>query len=314
MIVPFAIDPAALHPPGVQPRQLVAAHTRLLEQWLQRGLLVTPTDRPNPLKSAIAGLPQRLRKRWKVAFRTARLSAGPDGWRGLNRPADPADLEPIAHCVKLACVDDQGAEALGLDLDDFSCWILDDRIEVVPFLQSDMATSFQEASRVASSSIEAKTPTAAVWARRFADLARHSRSIGAMDLYAIHNACQHKSSGLRRLLSELSRLGEPRELVLFSSCTGATPGTWQSDVDRLVRAAAPVRLTLYVIPYSKRYDYHARYLRFGQSLCELELGLEVLQGRRTGRPQAFKHRLVQPSDKHRERDALQLATAFRFPS
>ena len=94
MLVPFAIDPNALHIAQGDDAKRLAGHSRVLDIWRQVGVLVHGGERfdESELKDAVERLPQPIKTLWQKALRYQRVTPAGAGWQSFVVPAVPIRL------------------------------------------------------------------------------------------------------------------------------------------------------------------------------------------------------------------------------
>lgn len=135
MIVEFVVDPQALSMPSVDAPVRRATHDAFLRLWAHVGVLVYSGTRleNSDLATALAKLPQDVRKRWEIALKQNRHMPGPSGWAGLECMECVRDLAPLEDAVDVACVNEVRAVFLGVLENEASRVFASPRIEIVRF-------------------------------------------------------------------------------------------------------------------------------------------------------------------------------------
>lgn len=296
MLVPFVIDADSLAPdPAWTATQQRACYNGLLDVWQRTGLLAhdgesLPASR---LHRAVLALPQNVRPRWQEVLERSPLLSTPR-WSG-NVSANT--LGDFADVARLALVDDARAEVeFGLDddCDEALKPINGIDVSVCRLLVAGQAKAIQMATALAGSHIEAGDKFQTTWDTRFKALAiAPIKLVSIVDRYAIgqHMACpQTKLSGLERFLRLLDRdaTGQ-RHVTIYSAWTADLSGENRKSIDdienelRLVFGRLPCknikRIRVVMVPNTGfRDDGHDRFIRFGDYVWDIGLGLEVLDG------------------------------------
>ncbi len=296
MLVPFVIDADSLAPdPAWTATQQRACYNGLLDVWQRTGLLAhdgesLPASR---LHRAVLTLPQNVRPRWQEVLERSPLLSTPR-WSGNVSTNTIGDFADVA---RLALVDDARAEVeFGLDdnCDETLKSINGIDVSVCRLLVAGQAKAFQTATALAGTHIEAGDKFQTTWDTRFKALAiAPIKLVSIVDRYAIgqHMACpQTKLSGLERFLRLLdSDATGQRHVTIYSAWTADLSGENRKSIDdiendlRVIFGRLPYknikRIKVVMVPNTGfRDDGHDRFIRFGDYVWDIGLGLEVLDG------------------------------------
>lgn len=296
MLVPFVIDADSLAPDQAwTPTQQRACYNGLLDVWRRTGLLTHDGNvlQGSRLHLAIQALPQSVRSRWLEVLERAPLLAA-SAWHGSVTAATLCDLASVAQ---LAFVDDTRAEVdfgFGEDCDEATQTVNGMEVSVCRLLAGGQAQAFQAATSLAGAHIEAGETFQATWDTRFRALANAPiKLVSIVDRYAIgqHMNCpQARLSGLERFLRLVdSAATGHRHITIYSAWTADLSGENRKTIDdieaeqrlilgRLARKNIK-RIKVLMVPNTAfRDDGHDRFVRFGDYVWDLGLGLEVFEG------------------------------------
>jgi hypothetical protein len=296
MLVSFVIDADSFKPELAWTQaQLTANHRSLLDVWQRIGLLTHDNDtfEGSKLNQAIQSLPQKIRPLWQEILMRVPVRAKGDGWDGT---VVAANIGQLRAAIPLALVDDAHAEVeFGFAEDDlFKSCAEAPEVELCRFSAAGQARRFQQALSQSGVHILAGDRFSDIWDLRFKTLAAAPiKRIAIVDRYAVsqHFLCPNTHlSGLERFLRLLDRDSTgARHVALFSAWTEEmSQGSRKTIQDieaelRMVMNRLPVknvkRLKITMLPNTAfRDDGHDRFLRFGEYVWDLGLGLEVLEG------------------------------------
>lgn len=296
MLVPFVIDADSLTPdPAWTPTQQRACYNGLLDVWQRAGLLAYDGDslHASRLHKAVQALPQNVRPRWQEVLERAPLITTPT-WNGSVSAATLGDFSVIAQ---LALVDDTRAEiefGFSDDCDEAPQPVSGTDVSVCRLLAAGQAQAFQAAITLAGTHIEAGDTFQATWGARFKALARAPiKLVSIVDRYAVgqHMACpQTKLSGLERFLRllDIDASGD-RHITIFSAWTADLSGENRKTIEDIetelrvvfgkLRCRNVKRIKVVMVPNTGfRDDGHDRFVRFGDYVWDIGLGLEVFDG------------------------------------
>ncbi|MCA9520319.1 MAG: hypothetical protein KC609_05080 [Myxococcales bacterium] len=319
ILVSFSVDADALRASELPLPLRIATHRRLLDCWQRYGVLVLfgPSLEESAVFSALTDLPQALRKRWQELLKRGRRRVASPRNGDPSRVESLAELAPLARGVELFCFDEVRAHVLGVPEDAFSIALDDGAVEICRFDCADQAEAFRRAERLGEREIEAQSLVANVWSERFAPLLEHSRTLTVVDRYALKGLVDRPDgqSGLRRLLTEIDAGDRARQLTLFSaSQVDYSHSALLGAIDDRVKACRRGGLREVKLYLSDDRSFgriaHYRYLRFDQTLCQLDVGLDVLAGREVYRTCTF--RLTSLSDVVRSEETALRESAQLF--
>lgn len=296
MLVPFVIDTDSLTPdPAWTPAQQRACYKGLLDVWQQIGLLAHDGSTLNSSRfyQAVQALPQSVRPQWQAMLSRAPVLTTPT-WNGT---VSVANLGNFSNTAQLAFVDDTRAEVefnLSDNCDEANCSTNGISINICRLLAANQALAFQDSIALAGIHIEAGDTYQATWDSRFNALAKAPiKLVSIVDRYAIgqHMVCpQTKLSGLERFLRLLdSNATGPRHLTVYSAWTAELSGENKKTIDDIEKELRLVfsrltnkkvqRINVYMVPNTGfRDDGHDRFVRFGDYVWDIGLGLEVFDG------------------------------------
>jgi len=318
MLVPFALDAESVTPdPDWTPAQQRAAHLALLDTWKRVGLLVHDGDlfSLSRVKQAIDALPQKLAPLWQELLERLPLVSGPNGWDGTIANT-PACLDILSGASRVGLVEDTKAEVdFGLtEEEDSKSLAAHQELEICRFIAAPRAKAFADAGVLCGQHIYAGLPYADLWRLRFGALARAPiKTIVLVDRYCVsqHYACpQHYLSGLERFLRLLDgEASGPRYVTIFSAWTQELNQlqpqvTLEMVGEELLRVGSNLphrqikRIRTVMLPNTVFGDlHHDRFIRFGEYVWDLGIGVKVFEGPAVAETSAatFKTCLLAPT-------------------
>lgn len=293
VLVPFVIDADSFVPdPAWTPAQVRTCHESLLDVWQRIGLLMHDADtfENSKLNQAVDQLPQKLRPLWQAMLGRMPLRACGNGWDGT---VGSRNISRLSGNIPLALVDDAHAEVeFGLAEDELSKPAAGAAgVEVCRIISAGQAHAFQHAFIQSGIHIETGDRFSDIWTLRFKSLAiAPIKRVIIVDRYAVsqHFLCpQTQLSGLERFLRLLDQDAEgARHVTLYSAWTADLSQKNLADVEAELRIAMGrlasknvKRLKIVMVPNAGfRDDGHDRFVRFGEYVWDIGLGLEVFEG------------------------------------
>lgn len=296
MLIPFVIDADSLAPdPAWTPTQQRACYNGLLDLWQRTGLLTHDGDSlpASRLHQAVLALPQNVRPRWQEVLERSPLLTAPQ-WNGNVSAKSLCDFAGVAQ---LALVDDARAEVefgFNDDCDQALQAVNGIDVSVCRLLAAGQAQPFQAATTLAGAHIETGDKFQVTWDARFKALAKAPiKLVSIVDRYAIGQHLAHTQdqlSGLERFLRLLdSDAAGQRHVTIYSAWTADISGANRKSIDdietelRAVFGRLPCksikRIKVLMVPNTGfRDDGHDRFIRFGDYVWDIGIGLEVLDG------------------------------------
>jgi len=312
MIFRFAVDPEALvdaQTGGTVDVALRAAHERVIDCWSDFGILVLegPNAQARTLIEAVQSLPEELRTMWEKALKKNRVFKGGPDWLGLGNVHQLSDLDQAPRFIDLACFSEEKASTL-LEPDQWSVFP-QPSLEVCRFGYLDRSETFLQSKTLAHGSIEKGASIETVWKRRFSPLARVYRNVCLIDRYALssHRYCKEEratKSGLEFLIEKLGTGSRPSKLRIVTATNDEYSKEFAGSMLKRIAGNPKYEQLKEVILFIAddslfRRFVHYRSIRFGRVFCQLDTGLEVLEGPRVKRTCNF-HVMAQTSALDRE--------------
>jgi hypothetical protein len=292
VIVRFGVTARSIDMPDLTMSEQLAVHARILETWREVGVLALPrlAASSDGITQAVRSLPQHARKLWQEALKTQRQCAV-DSIENLERANTIDELSSLRGVLDLGCVGQAAWVRLCQRQEQISALAGPSGPEVCSFRLADQAEAFKRGHAQAREPIEADADVRAVWNTRFAEHVPFSGGhVTVVDRYALssHTLRRDGKSGLAFVLNALARAGV-RAVTLFSAVNGSRDRRPLTDLE-LIRGATdgvnrvgqqPFTVQLFL---GHDHDFarfqHARYVRFGQTVCRLDTGLAVFNGDR----------------------------------
>lgn len=321
MLVRAALDTKALVQEGAGDPDGIDACERLLDALVRYGVYIHPEQdlRDSPLIAAVRSISDpSLRKRWEIALSHGlRHAPGPRSWRGLEVHHDRPHLECLdGHC-DLAALTDRAADALDIEPSPGYRQLERPRLEAARFRRAPSAEGFRRARELAERPISEGQPVEELWKERFLFLAEHSKDICVVDRFCMstslddHRNCRSTRSGIRRFLVGVNSCAEGTNVRVCSSVREYHARDLREHLAEIAESLYPgIRSLELVLVEDTEFKVisHGRRIRFDQSVCELDIGLDVLKGERVHRQSDFT--LKPCSEEHRavERKLAQRAS------
>lgn len=308
MLIEFAIDPSALKALGGPLWLTTDAHERCIRYGLRYGILIHSGSElvNSDIWKAVEGLPQQQKTLWQTAFKKMRTRKGPDGWLGLSHEDSLEGIQHLCADVRVACLEETRALIVGMPENESIFRVPPDGPEIVRLSSIDHATSFKEAEAASGQPIPEGLKISELWKVRFSDIAAISRNISIIDRYSVENLNNQKL-GLQRLLKEIDGSASGAKVSIFSALKDFSA----VDLERLVRSISLGRggvseiEVFLVLDRDFGQQAHDRFLRFGDDVFEIGIGVEVFDGSKVRRQSLFSFKMQGTLHKSTEKSLKQ---------
>jgi hypothetical protein len=293
MLVPFIVDADSLAPePTRSPADERDSHAAFLDVWGRIGHLIYEgqTFEASRLRQRIDQLPQAIRSLWMEFLDPALMSPSQTDWKGC---ICHGTLEQIAAEASVAFVDETCAFVeLNMPETDLPTMVRGENgVEVCLFRRAIRSRMFKDAIQRSGTHIPRGQGFETTWSERFRSLARaRIKLIAVVDRYAVskHLRCpQSHLSGIERFVRLLDRDATgPRYVTVFSAFADGVRAAMLPKIEESFRSMMQKlpkrnvsRLKLVMGPnFLFGQSSHGRFIRFGDYVWDLDLGLEIFEG------------------------------------
>ncbi len=263
----------------------LAAHRRALDVWRNVGALAVDASFE---RQALPSLPQPARKLWREALKTHRTFPV-DSVEPLETAKTIDELSTLQGVLDVGCIAQEKWGALCQQEGLLSMLAGPSGPEVCSFRLADQAERFHLARTQARQPIQVDEVKRDVWKNRFAPHLRFARGQATIvDRFALSNHCIGRE-GLSFVLNKLAA-DDIRKVTVFSAVNGRRrpqgPELTEAEIVKSAESlrrpgGRPVSLEIFLGDDNAFSLYqHARYLRFGQTVCRLDIGLGVFNDER----------------------------------
>lgn len=292
MLVTFAIDASAMRETDGDVARTRSSHERLVEAWQKYGVLVLtgPDAKQDPFIMALSKLSSPgLRKLWIEAVRRNRKAVSAS-FKSPDSIEDAGDLASFRGRLDLLCLESHHAHTLGVPTDQTSVDVLGGVLELCRFDCADRTRSFSAAECSATAPVAEGADVNRVWKERFSRLTKYSKRLVVVDRYCASNLLTRRDGqdGLTRLLQGVAASSPGHQLTIHSATQAGE--TAKDAADQLSRRLSALEgkglesVDFYLsADFAFRKVAHYRYVRFDDTVCQLDTGLELLAGTRVYR-------------------------------
>ena len=303
MLVPFAVDPEAIQEDPADPLLAESLLRDLVEQWERYGHLIygLKADADEHLLRTVDGLPRYLKDMWYRALRHNRYTELDFDWPVPHDCNNAAEVDskctpvPELKCLLLSSA---RATSAGLAASDFSKPSPSGAIDMARYQYAARAKAFEEMRALSTKRIQVGDLTKDVWDERFKALAKTARHIVIVDRYAFKDliftrANKRQDSGIETLCRQLASLNVEAVLDVYSARLDShgDENRYRQFLQDLFRDVPKGKLraaNFYLVEnehFTKK--VHHRYLRFGETVCRIDTGLNILEGTTVGHDCVF---------------------------
>ena len=279
MIVLFALDPTSLL--DETPRTLVKLK-RIQSLWDRVGALAIPEPALRvPFVKIFEKLPVSVRKQLQVALKEKRTKEI-SGFACLSEITDIASLQALT-ALDLVCVDEVRALFYGMSEGD-QLLVTETGLEICLLDAVDQSQRFLEALALGDKPLLEGELVSSLWKDRFVPLLDYCKEVVIVDRYAMSKSGRAEGA-LEQFLQRIDSVGPPaRKVTIFCSAEPYDEHYATSLAEQLLTAAKS-RGGLRELELNLISDFqfskvsHGRYFRLGRSVLEVDVGLELFQGK-----------------------------------
>lgn len=300
----------------------IGFHKKIIEYWTSYGIMVLSSqDKANiRLRECFDQLPVQIRKIWKTAYKYNKHKI-----KYLDEvPKSLPEIESILNyrvwSEAIDVFEASANDALKIGIDESRFSLEKDNIEFIKYFNIDESKCFSHAKTLSDADIQKKCTVNDVWKYRFSDLVDISENIVIVDRYAVNNFMTRKDCGLRRFIKECSEVNKSKNLTIVSSPdTGKYP--WDPDEVKekflffLSNHSTKNfnSIDLYLVKNSfLGFESHDRYIRFDKMLCDIGIGLEILEGQKVMKKSTFRFKSVEKERRILEKEFIREARSTGY--
>ncbi|WP_223509271.1 hypothetical protein [Rahnella sp. GSA61A] len=269
-----------------------AAHDNLMQEWNNYGVLVIPPNRSiEDYYNAINQIPPKFRKRWQEAFVKFHKSSTGKNINYISTYKSIDALEGVSEDVETFLIPYELSGNIGLN--EFGvCMHTSQKFEVIES-SSILSSFFFKRSKLASQKNISNTDTAdIIWNERMRNLSKNEKKIIISDRYFLENVMKdvtHTKKNDNILFNLIKLISQDNELHSLKIYTSG--GDKNSDLHMFIenylreylkkKSMFSEKLSLFelfsVDEKVFKNDGHDRYIRFGNYVCEVGLGMEIFR-------------------------------------
>ncbi|MCH9405310.1 hypothetical protein [Pantoea agglomerans] len=269
-----------------------SCHSSLIESWRDYGALVIPKNKSvEKYYEAINSVHPKFRKKWQEAFVRFHLKKSEIDIYNLSTYRSIDELAELACEVSTFLMPNELSENISFD-DEGICLHSSKKFEVVESSSILSSVFFKKSKHLSRQSISNAENGEEIWKWRIENLCEMEKNIVITDRYLIENikrdvTSTNKSNNiLYNLTKFISSSGNIHSLKIFSS-GGESGGENHIFIENYLHtylsktpffSKALSLLEIYSIDETIfKNDGHDRYIRFGNYVCEIGLGMEVFR-------------------------------------
>lgn len=298
MIFNFSIDSGAIISQTEDEAITISNHHRLIEEFTKLGQLIYPGSdfKISSLASQLKLLPISVRKRWEEALKVMRNRSGPSDWKGLEEASCPEELIPLEGYIDIAMLCPEKSAYFGVIHPNSSAVLSNSKIEICRFDCADRSITLTKSRELSESVIPAGMNVTRLWDERFKRLSESSKNLVIVDRYAVAHVLGRRDGydGLRKIFTEINS-SKTRNLnvKIFSAIpdSGFTQLEAEKAVEALVKCSDKTKLREVTLVLANDHKFkeisHGRYLRFDNTVCIIDIGIEVFSGKTVWRSSDF---------------------------
>ncbi|MFL5353123.1 hypothetical protein [Archangium sp.] len=219
----------------------------------------------------------------------------------------------------LLALDEVRAMEVGVPTDECSIRLGNPTVELCRFDCVDQSESFNLSKRLSSEPIRANQKVSLLWRERFLHLAKHADgNVTIVDRYAGERHLERRDgfSGLRKFLTGVDAGMTGRIVEIFTASVNRSAADILASAQALASNLRQGGISEIKIHISQNADFsrvaHYRYVRFGNFVCLLDVGLEVFEGDEVFRECPFSMRQFDAQTQDGESQLRSVSTTHKL--
>ncbi|HDX8590867.1 TPA: hypothetical protein RQN76_001689 [Aeromonas dhakensis] len=264
-----------------------AAHDLLLKTWHESGVFILPKNRPEHIQEVMNSVPTKFRKRWQEALIKFPKAEVNHNIPYLSQVQNDVVVSQLAEDIKSLLVSST-IDYSFIDKDIEHRWIIDNKTEAVRASHITSSLLFNECAVLREKQISADENPSQIWKSRFDSLFKHEKNICIVDRYFADRIVESIKKGklqnnsLHFLLKEMGRYKSKYNLSIFTDGKEMNGNTHkaimkfvQENKSMFSNIANFQFMSIRSICFKE--STHDRYIRIGNNLCEIGLGMEIFE-------------------------------------
>ncbi len=280
MLVPFAIQPAALAAEYGDVASTAAAHRRAIAIWERHGVLVHSGTRVQQceLMPIIANLPQAVRILWERAVQRLQTKAAGIDWPGVADPTDRAQIRLLAAHARVFGLSPAAAQTLALPVDSPFEFCQQSSADLVRYDVMDEATAFKGVTARCVSTVAVGARRDQVWGDYLAPIVE----FGAAPFVIVDRYCatnEANQAGLAFMVEKLISARCPRITLFAGVPSEGDEQELRRNLTQLIQRLNAARTLSFDLQLPRNECFsalaHDRYFRDGARVLAMDTGLAL---------------------------------------
>lgn len=264
-----------------------AAHDLLLKTWHESGVFILPKNRPEHIQEVINAVPTKFKKRWQEALIKFPRSEVSHNIPYLSQLPNDVVVSQLSEDIKSLLVSSNiDYSFIGKDIE--HKWVVDKKTEAVRASHITSSLLFNECAILREKQISANESPLQIWNSRFDSLFKHEKNISIVDRYFAERIVESIKKGrpqnnsLYFILNETMKYKSKYNISIFTDGKEKDGSTHkiifnfiQKNKNIFSNIANFQFMSIRSICFKE--STHDRYIRIGNNLCDIGLGMEIFE-------------------------------------
>lgn len=264
-----------------------AAHDLLLKTWHESGVFMLPKNRPEHIQEVMNAVPTKFKKRWQEALIKFPSAEVNQNIPYLSQVQNEVVVSQLSEDIKSLLVSST-IEYSFIDKDIEHRWIVDKKTEAVRASHITSSLLFNECAVLREKQISANEIPSQIWNSRFDSLFKHEKNICIVDRYFADRVVESIKKGklqnnsLYFLLKEIEKYKSKYNLSIFTDGR-EKDGNIHRAILKFIQENKNMFSNIVNFQFMSirsicfKESTHDRYIRIGNNLCEVGLGMEIFE-------------------------------------
>ena len=264
-----------------------AAHDLLLKTWHESGVFMLPKNRPEHIQEVMNTVPTKFKKRWQEALIKFPRAEVNHNIPYLSQVPNDFVVSQLSKDIKSLLVS-SNMDYSFIDKDTEHRWVVDKKTEAVRASHIASSLLFNECAVLREKQISANELPSQIWNSRFDSLFKHEKNICIVDRYFAERIAESirkgklQNNSLHFLLKEIGKYKSKYNLSIFTDGK-EKDGVVHKTILKFIQENKAMLSNIVNFQFMSirsicfKESTHDRYIRIGNNLCEVGLGMEIFE-------------------------------------
>lgn len=264
-----------------------AAHDLLLKTWYELGIFIMPINRPEHAREIVSAVPEKYRKKWQEALMKFPVSRLNKEISYLSQYQSEISLNPLYSEIKSLLVS-SSTDYNFIEKTVEHKLLNNSQNEAIRASHIANSLFFKQSEQLKDKQISSTELPDEIWKSRFHALSKHEKNIFIVDRYLGERVLRSTRSGkvknnsLYFLLRKLKDYPAKFNISIFTDGKEANSpiynalNSFMENEKNLLNEITSFEI-MSIRPVCFDTLTHDRYIRIGNNLCEIGLGMEIFE-------------------------------------